>query len=80
MDLNDDKLKQAYTEIKSIIKTLPEKGASSIRMLVDQVFPNLNEKEKARIMIFTGMLLSVEKMKNIEETSKTKDEVPSYIY
>ena len=78
MDLNDDKLKQAYTEIKSIIKTLPEEGASSIRTLVDQVFPNLNEEEKARIMMFTGMLLSVEKKKNTKDLSE-KQEVPSYI-
>lgn len=66
----NDKLKEKYAEVSSIFKNLPKDNSSSIRELVGIVFPNLDEDNINKIIVFAAMLVNIERKHLVAEVQE----------
>ena len=65
-------LEKAFNEIMKTLKKM-EKKQTSIKVLTNEIFPYLKEYDKAKIMVFTSVLIKLEKDEDISSY------IPSYI-
>jgi transcriptional regulator NrdR family protein len=64
-------LEKAFDEIMKTLKKIKKKQ-TSIKALTNEIFPYLEEYDKAKIMVFTSILIKLEKDENISY-------IPQYI-